>query len=231
MAIKGYQFSAWELFTEQVLTGGKSTKALFSGGVYKYARYTLVAGRGYDRAIEILCGKLGIDFANWTPQPHNYGIHIGGNVLTHNADLNLEIGDINRRDYAQFMMHNNCQIEVQYFDAELRPLTYEQVAPYLPNKSSKKQTDLGIDKADQIRTINPSIKSITRSRHGFLTRSGCRDISGSCKKISFQWKMWRVRMVGGNGCSASIKYHHQCNHDVWSCGNFGRKIYSLSSYT
>jgi transcription antitermination factor NusG len=57
-------------------------------------------------------------------------------------------------------LHKDCQKNVQYFDAEMRPLTYDQVKPYLPKKSSKKQSEIGIAEADQVKVINPSVKSI-----------------------------------------------------------------------
>ena len=160
MAIVGHPFTAWTLFTEQTLVGGKSAYAVFGGKVYKLAKYVLVVKRDYNRAIELACDKAGIDFSDWKPQPHPYATNIGGNLLTHNNDLNMAMDSNDRRNYAQFMLHKDCQIEVQYFDAELRPLTYEQVAPYLGNKVSKKQTDLGLSKDEQIKVINPSIKSI-----------------------------------------------------------------------
>ena len=158
LAVKGHPFSHWALMTEATLTGGKKTLALFGGAVYKFATYTIVNGRKYDRAVELLAEKLNLDFANWTPQPHLYADHLGGNVLFHRADAHLPIAE--RRLYAQFMLHKDCQREVQYFDAQMRPLTFEQVQPYLRDNSSKKQADFGIAKADQIPVINPSLKSI-----------------------------------------------------------------------
>jgi prenyltransferase beta subunit len=66
-----------------------------------------------------------------------------------------------KRLYAQFMFHKGCTIETFYFDGEMQPLTYDQVKAYLPNKESKKQKEqLGLDAADQLKTINPSLKSI-----------------------------------------------------------------------
>ena len=50
MGIKGHPFSHWALMTEATLTGGKKTLALFGGVVYKFATYTIVANRKYDRA-------------------------------------------------------------------------------------------------------------------------------------------------------------------------------------
>ena len=158
MAVKGHPFTHWVLITQPTLVGGKKTLALFGGAVYKYATYTIAVNRGYDRAIEILSEKLGIDFSNWTPQPHNYATHIGGNVLCHNADMQLPMEQ--RRLYAQFIMHKGCQREVQYFDAEMKPIDYAVIKPYLRDNTSKKQTELGIPQADQTAVINPSLDSI-----------------------------------------------------------------------
>lgn len=160
--VKGHPFQGVELLTETTLIGGKKTLALFGGVVYKYARYVFAVNRGYDRAIEIATEKLSIDFQNWTPQSHNYATHISGNILTHNADLDLPRNNTNRRDYAQFLLHKGCQIESQYFDSEFRPIAVETLKPFFQVRTSPKQTTLGINDADQIKVINPSIKSIKR---------------------------------------------------------------------
>lgn len=160
LAFVSHPFTAWVLFTEVALKGGKSAYAVFGGKVYKLAKYVVPVNRGYDRAIELKAEKLGLNFDNWKPQPHPYATHISGNILTHNNDLDMSLESTERRNYAQFMLHKDCQIEVQYFDAEMRPLTFEQVAPYLVDKTSKKQSDFGIAKTDQVPCINPSLKSI-----------------------------------------------------------------------
>lgn len=158
-SIKGHPFEGIVLFTKVVLMGGKKTEALFNGGVFKLAKYVFCANREYNRALEIICGKMGIDFANWTPQAHNYAnIKMGGNVICHDSDALLPMEE--KRLYAQFMFHEGCTIETFYFNAEMQPLTYDQVKPYLPNKESKKQADLGLSKENQLRIINPSLKSI-----------------------------------------------------------------------
>jgi hypothetical protein len=158
MAVKGHPFSHWALMTEATLEGGKQVKAQFGGVVYKFATYTIVANRKYDRAVELLAEKLNLDFANWTPQPHLYADHLSGNVLYHRADVNLPIEQ--RRLYAQFMLHKDCQREAEYYDAQMRPLTIDQVKPYFRDNTSKKQSDFGIAKQDQIPVINPSLNSI-----------------------------------------------------------------------
>jgi hypothetical protein len=159
-AVKGHPFMGVELLTEPTLTGGKRTLELFGGAVYKYARYVFAVNRGYDRAIEIATSKLGINFENWQPQPHNYADHVSGNILVHRSDLNLPQAE--QRIYAQFMLHNDCQIESQYFDAEFRPIDVETLKPYFPSRTSPKQASIGLSNADQIKVINPSVKSIKR---------------------------------------------------------------------
>lgn len=159
MNVVGHPFTYWATFTEPTLTGGKKTLALFEGAVYKYATYNLVDNRKYDRAIEIACEKLGIDFSNWKPQDHNYAEHIGGNIMSHKADAHIE--DImQRRLYAQFMLHKGCQIECQYFDANLKPIAFETIKPYLRDNTSKKQADLGLSAEEQIPCINFGMGSI-----------------------------------------------------------------------
>ncbi len=158
MAVKGHPFTHWVLFTQPTLVGGKKTLALFGGAVYKFATYTIAVNRGYDRAIEIKGEKLGLDFSNWKPQPHLYATHIGGNVLCHNADMNLPIEQ--KRLYAQFLLHSGCQLDVQYYDAEMKPINFATIKPYLRNNTSKKQTEFGIPQADQVPVINPSLDSI-----------------------------------------------------------------------
>lgn len=158
MAVKGHPFSFWASFTEATLVGGKASYNQFGGVVYKFATYTLVANRKYDRAIELTCEKLGIDYSNWQPQPHNYADHLGGNILYHRADANLPIEQ--RRLYAQFMLHKGCQIETQYFDSEMQPIALETIKPFLRDSGSKKQTDLGIAKSEQVPCINFGMGSI-----------------------------------------------------------------------
>lgn len=163
-SLKGHPFEGIVLFTKCVLSGGKKTEALFNGGVYKLARYVFVANREYNRALELLCIKLGIDFNNWQPQAHNYAnIKMGGNVICHDADANLPMDE--KRLYAQFMFHEGCTIETYYFNGEMQPITYEEVKAYLPNKESKKQSEkLGLTKENQLKIINPSLKSIREVR-------------------------------------------------------------------
>lgn len=158
ISVVGHPFTAVSLFTEPTLIGGKKTLALFDGAVYKFARYVFVANREYDRAIELLAEKMGLNFENWKPQPHNYADHFQGNVLYHRADENLPIEM--RRLYAQFMLHKGCTIEYTYFDANMREIEFSRIQPFLQDKSSKKQADFGIAKSEQIPCINPSLKSI-----------------------------------------------------------------------
>jgi hypothetical protein len=47
-----------------------------------------------------------------------------------------------------------------YFDAEMKPIALETIKPFLKEKSSKKQTDFGLSKAEQIPCINFAIGSI-----------------------------------------------------------------------
>ena len=163
LSIQGHPFTGIELWTEPVLTGGKKTLALFKGAVYKHSRYVFVTNRDYNRALELLAQKLGIDFTNWKPQDHNYADNVGGNVLTHRADLSMPIESQERRNYAQFILHSDCQIEVAYYDAELNEIPMEMIKPYLREQTSKKQSEqLGLSQENQIKIINPSLKSIKR---------------------------------------------------------------------
>ena len=163
-SIKGHPFEGIVLFTQPVLSGGKRTLALFEGAVYKMARYVFCANREYNRALDLLCEKNGIDFANWQPQAHNYAnIKMGGNVICHDADASLPMEL--KRLYAQFIFHEGATIETFYFNGNMQPLTYEQIAPYLPNRDSKKQAEqLGLTREQQIKIINPSLKSIREVR-------------------------------------------------------------------
>ncbi len=164
IGIKGHPFEGIVLFTKSVLSGGKKTEALFNGGVYKMARYVFCANREYLRALELLCEKMGIDFSNFKPQAHNYAnIKMGGNVICHDSDSDLPLEL--KRLYAQFIFHEGATIESHYFDGNMQPLTYEQVKPYLPNRDSKKQAEqLGLERENQIKIINPSLKSIREVR-------------------------------------------------------------------
>lgn len=158
LEVKGHPFSHWALMTEANLKGGQKVLAQFGGVVHKFATYTIVVNRKYDRAVELLAEKLNLDFTNWAPAPHNYADHISGNVLAHRADKHLPI--IERRLYAQFMLHKDCQREVGYYDSQMRPLTFDQIKPYIKDNTSKKQTEFGIAKSEQIPVINPSLCNI-----------------------------------------------------------------------
>jgi hypothetical protein len=158
--VVGHPFSFWSAFTEPSLSGGKAVLAQFGGAVYKFASYTLVANREYNRSIELACEKYGKDFSAWKPQAHNYATHIGGNILTHNNDLQLPLESSMRRNYAQFMLHKGCQVESQYFDAEIKPIAFETIKPYLKAKTSKKQEEIGLSKEEQIPCINFGMGSI-----------------------------------------------------------------------
>jgi hypothetical protein len=164
MSIKGQTFEGIVLFTKSVLSGGKKTEALFNGGVYKMARYVFCANREYLRALELLCGKMGIDFSNFKPQPHNYAnVKMGGSVICHDSDTDLPVEQ--KRLYNQFIFHDGASIEAHYFDGNMQPLTFDQVKPYLPNRDSKKQAEqLGLEKENQIKIINPSLRSIREVR-------------------------------------------------------------------
>jgi hypothetical protein len=107
---------------------------------------------------------MGIDFSNFTPQAHNYAnIKMGGSVICHDADGELPFDD--KRLYNQFIFHDGATIQAEYFDGNMQPLTYEQVKPYLPNRDSKKQAEqLGLTKENQIKIINPSLRSIREVR-------------------------------------------------------------------
>lgn len=157
-SVKGHPFTFWASFTEPSLSGGKSTYTQFGGKVYKYATYTLVINRDYNKAIGNKAEELGLNMENWKPEPHKYADHLEGNILYHRADSDLPIEQ--RRLYAQFMLHKGCQIESQYFDAELQPIEFERVKPYLKDKESKKQTEFGLDKEHQVPCINFGIGSI-----------------------------------------------------------------------
>lgn len=158
MNVKGHPFTHWATFTEPTLVGGKKVLELFGGVVYKFATYNLVDNRKYDRAIEIACGKLGIDFSNWKPQDHKYAEHIGGNMMSHKEDKHLPI--LERRLYAQFMLHKGCQIRCEYFDSNIQPIAFETIKPHLRDNTSKKQTELGLSKEEQIPCINFGMGSI-----------------------------------------------------------------------
>jgi hypothetical protein len=158
-----YQFKSIVLATEPTLKGGKKTLELFGGKVTKIAKYVF-AEREYISAIENEAKKLGIDKV-WTPAPHNYGIHLKGNILVHKEDIKTTIEDINTnseditnlRLYAQFMLHKGSSIETTYFNANGDIIAIEDIKPYLIDKKpSAKQVNFGVD----IPTINPLCKNI-----------------------------------------------------------------------
>jgi hypothetical protein len=156
--VVGHPFSFWSAFTEPSLSGGKASYNQFGGAVYKFAEYTLIINRKYDRAIERACEEKGIDFSNWKPQDHNYAEHIGGNILAHKADKHLPL--MQRRLYAQFMLHKGCQIVTEYYDSEMKPIQLDTIKPFLKVSTSRKQEELGLSKEEQIPCINFGMGSI-----------------------------------------------------------------------
>jgi hypothetical protein len=156
--LKGHPFSYFATLSNANLTGGKKTLANFGGIVYKFARYTFVMNRDYLQNIEKTLSKKGIDFANWEPEAHKYATHIKGNVLCHNDDLNKDINDA--RIYIQFILHKGCNIESTYFDGKFKEIDIEKLKPYFRDNSSKKQSEIGIEKNEQVPVINFKLDSI-----------------------------------------------------------------------
>lgn len=156
---KGHPFAYFAFLTKPVLTGGKKTLANFGGIVYKASRYTFVMNRDYLQNIAKKLLKLGIDLENWKPEKHPYATNIGGNVLQHNEDIDTK-SIYESRIYLQFLLHEGCNIESKYFDANFNEISFENIKPYLRDNTSKKQTEIGIDKKDQVPIINPSLDNL-----------------------------------------------------------------------
>jgi hypothetical protein len=163
LGLTGHKFQGIHLLTIPTMSGGKKVLELFDGKVYKLAEYVFVNIRDYNRAIELKGEKLGLDFSEWKMQPHNYATAIGGNLLCHNNDMQMDIEDINKRIYAQFMAHKGSVISTKYFDANMNEIDFEVIKQYLPEKKiSAKQSDFGFTQTDFVPVINPSIDSIIR---------------------------------------------------------------------
>ena len=156
--VKGNPFSYFSTLTKPTLTGGKKTLDLFDGIVYKVSRYTFVMNRDYLKNIDKVLTEKGIDKNLWIPENHKYATHLNGNVLCHNDDLNKSINDA--RFYIQFILHNGCNIESKYFDSKFNQIPLESIKPYFRDNTSKKQTEIGIEKNDQIKIVNFSLDSI-----------------------------------------------------------------------
>jgi hypothetical protein len=156
---KGHPFAYFAFLTKPTLTGGKKTLANFGGIVYKASRYTFVMNREYLKNIQKELEKLGIDLENWKPEKHPYATNIGGNVLQHNNDLNNK-SIYESRIYLQFLLHKGCNIESKYFDAKFNEIDIENIRPYFRDNTSKKQTEIGIEKNNQIPIINPSLDNL-----------------------------------------------------------------------
>jgi len=149
-----YYFKGVTILTEPKLSSVKHY-AQFGGKVFKVAKYVF-ADRQYLSAIENEAKKLGIDKV-WTPAPHNYATHIKGNILCHNEDLNKDIPLTEKRLYAQFFKHLGSTIETYYFDANMQPLDYETIKPFLRVvKQSPKQAEFGI-KLDPVQPLTTNI--------------------------------------------------------------------------
>jgi hypothetical protein len=51
-------------------------------------------------------------------------------------------------------LHKGCNIESIYFDANFKEIDVEKLKPFFRNNTSKKQTEIGIEKNEQIPVIN-----------------------------------------------------------------------------
>lgn len=158
LQVKGHPFTYFSFLTKPTLTGGKKTLETFGGIVYKLSRYTFVINRDYLDNIQKELKEKGINPENWLAQGHNYATHIGGNVLQHNEDLEKSI--FQSRIYLQFILHKGCNIESIYFDSKFRQIPVEAIAPYFRDNTSKKQTEAGIEKPDQIKIVNFSLDNL-----------------------------------------------------------------------
>jgi len=163
LEIVGYPFEGYTTKTPATLKS-RSKKALepFFGDIVKVASYVAVANRDYEQAVNRGGAKVDLE-PTFKVQPHLYATHISGNILRHNADLNLPKYENLDRYYCQFIAHKGSFLKADYYDGLGNLLSFDIVKPLLKEiEVSKSQAEYGLTNETAIRVTNPKLTNVLR---------------------------------------------------------------------
>jgi hypothetical protein len=142
------------------LLGGKKLLANYGGAIYKRSVLNAPNNRDYYTAIANKQNALNIEGEIELAEHLYADRYIADNgkksVLSyHRADINLapEL----RRNYLN-VIPTYCK-SVEYFDANMNLIDTEELRPYFKDKTSKKQTELGLVGENQINFRNIKLDS------------------------------------------------------------------------
>jgi len=145
------------------LLGGKKLLEQYGGAIYKRSVLNAPNNRDYYTAITNLQNKLEID-GEMEMEPHLYAVrYIADNgkksVLSYHKD-DAHLPPTERRNYLN-IIPTYCT-SVEYFDANMQPIDSELLRPFFKDTTSKKQTELGIAKENQIVFRNVKLENIEK---------------------------------------------------------------------
>lgn len=165
MGLKGHPFGALKFFNEVTdLVGGKSTFNQFGGKVYKYMRLNYMNNIDYKTAIENRMKKEGLNPDLFQHEGHKWmKRYKNGEDLTtlgyHQADEHLDI-ELRRWYLIVYIVSGKQVFDVSYYDANFQPIDMATIKPLLRDKTSKKQTDVGLNGDSQVVYRNFKIESV-----------------------------------------------------------------------
>lgn len=163
MGLKGHPFGALKFFNEvSDLKGGKSTFNQFGGKVYKYMRLNYMNNIDYKTAIENRMKAEGLNPDLFQHEGHKWLTRYKvDNELTtlgyHKEDENLPMEE--KRWYLVVYIVSGKQVfETAYYDANFQPIPMETIKPLLRDKTSAKQSEVGL--TNQVYYRNFKIESV-----------------------------------------------------------------------
>ena len=156
-------FTDYTICSKATLLGGKKLLADYGGAIYKRSTLNAPNNRDYYTAITNLQNKLNIE-GEMEMEAHLYAIrYIADNgkksVLSYHKEDSHLAPEL-RRNYLN-VIPTYCT-SVEYFDANMNVIDTEELRPYFIDKTSKKQTELGIAKENQIIFRNIKLDSFEK---------------------------------------------------------------------
>lgn len=165
MQLKGHPFGEFKFFNAyDGLKGGKATKNLFEGEVYKYFRAVAMTNIEYQKAVNNRLVKVGEE-ALFVAKQHKWMdryINEDGELTSlgyHRADKDLPLNQ--RRWYFVLYFTSKKQIfESVYYDGKLNEIPYEAIKPYFKDTNSATQSEAGLSQDDQVIYRDIKIESL-----------------------------------------------------------------------
>lgn len=165
MQLKGHPFGEFKFFNAyDGLKGGKKTKDLFEGEVYKYFRAVAMTNVEYQKAVNNRLVKVGEE-ALFVAKQHKWMdryVNEDGELTSlgyHRADKDLPLNQ--RRWYFVLYFTSKKQIfESVYYDKNLNEIPYEAIKPYFKDTNSATQSEAGLSQDDQVIYRDIKIESL-----------------------------------------------------------------------